>query len=471
MDVDNMLKDIKSRRENITKKRINVIQENIPDSLLSLYQGIGKDGKFFISHANSLNQALAFCSLGADFKRWDGKHFVSENKVVSRGFNPVVTVQGKMFHRIGPIQATEENVPKFGQIYFIDADMSEQADQRMKHIKQFNVSEDQNVRRNPQAKSILVTLQTFLQENYPYIDALKTCLDIMKDENKEESYSVVLKADKKITDDKKIHSRNANLPLCSEVAILVPIGQQVNNLDVRLFTKSGEIRRIPLQNCHYDTLMYPLLHLYGEPGWNHTMTKLTPLKHYRHVLQLREEPWIDNKPPEDRVNVFNPKLQTGKLSQVYALDMDNKIQTINLQYIKSPAAQMKFKSNTYQGMVDEISGTETEEKSGTVFLPSSIRGSPRYYDRCYQETLAIGAEYGTPDIFFTFTANPSWQEITEFSDNKDSKQQRADIIARVFRMKTKRLMDTVNKSMVFGKVKAYRCSEKEQKRALPTYIF
>ena len=161
LDVDKMLKDAKSRRENVTKRKINVVQERIPDILLSLYQGIGRDGKFFISHANSLNQALAFCSLGANFKRWDGSNFVSENKVVSRGFNPVVTVQGKMFHRIGPIQATDENEPKFGQIYFIDADMSEQADQRMKHIKQFNVSDDQNVRTNPQATRAFYNIYSF----------------------------------------------------------------------------------------------------------------------------------------------------------------------------------------------------------------------------------------------------------------------------------------------------------------------
>ena len=187
--------------------------------------------------------------------------------------------------------------------------------------------------------------------------------------------------------------------------------------------------------------MYPLLHLNGEGGWNHIMTKLTPLKHYKYVMQLREEPWIDNEAPEERKNIFNSKLQTGKLSQIYALDIDNKIQTINLNYIKSPAAQKMFKTNSYQGLVDELSGVDTDEKSATVFLPSSIRGSPRYYDRCYQETLAIGAEYGTPDIFLTFTANPNWLEITQFSDNELHKQQRADIIARVFRLKTKRLID------------------------------
>ena len=448
-------------------RKINLSKSEIPNELLSLYQGIGTDGKFFLTHSNSLNQALAFCSLGADFKRWDGSRFASENEIKKRGFNPIVTVQGKMFHRIGPLKSSEKNEPKFGQIYFIDADLSDQAEQRMKNVKSFNVSNDQNVRHNPEAKKILITLQSYLKEHYPYIDAFKTCLDIMKEEDKEQSYSVVLKADKKITDANRIHSRNSNLPMCSEVAILVPIGQKINNLDVRLFTKSGEIRRIPLQNCHYDTLMYPLLHLHGEIGWNHDMTKLTPLKHYKYALQLREEPWVGNQPPEVRQNIFNPKLQTGKLSQIYALDIDNKIQTINLQYIKSPAAQKKFMSNTYQGLVDELSGVDTEERSGKVFLPSSVRGSPRYYDKCYQETLAIGAEYGTPDIFLTFTANPSWIEITEFSDNGNNKDQRADIIARVFRLKTKRLIDTINKSCVFGRVVAHSCSEEEQKRALP----
>ena len=466
-EIDKVLEKAKTIKEEKQKKRINILESKVPHELMSLYQGSGQDGKFFIAHANSLNQALAFCSLGADFQRWDGSKFVSEKEAKKRGYNPVVTVQGKMFHRIGPIQAESKNEPKFGQIYFIDADLSSKADERIKHIKTFNVSDDQNVRHTEEGKKILVTLQSYLEENYPYIDAFKMCIEIMKDEDIEQSYSVVLKADKKITAEKKIHERNSNLPLCSEVAILVPIGQRVNNLDIRLFSKSGEIRRIPLQNCHYDTLMYPLLHLHGEPGWNHSMTNLTPLKHYKYTMQLREKAWQDSNPPENRQNIFNSKLQCGKLSQVYALDIDNKIQTINLQYIKSPAAQKKFHTNTYQGLVDELSGKDTDEKTGTVYLPSSVRGSPRYYDKCYQETLAIGAEYGTPDIFLTFTANPNWIEITEFSENKETKEQRADIVARVFRLKTKRLMDIINKEGVFGKTKAYSCSEEEQKRALP----
>ena len=88
-----------------------------------------------------------------------------------------------MFHRIGPLQAESKKTPKFGQIYFIDADLSSKADERMKHIKTFNVSEDQNVRHTAEGKKILVTLQSYLEENYPYIDAFKMCIELLKDEN------------------------------------------------------------------------------------------------------------------------------------------------------------------------------------------------------------------------------------------------------------------------------------------------
>ena len=67
----------------------------------------------------------------------------------------------------------------------INADLNEQADHRIKNLKTFNVSKDQNMRTNPVAKRILVTLQNYLSQNFPYIDAFKTCLEILKEEEKE----------------------------------------------------------------------------------------------------------------------------------------------------------------------------------------------------------------------------------------------------------------------------------------------
>ena len=165
-------------------------------------------------------------------------------------------------------------------------------------------------------------------------------------------------------------------------------------MDIRLVCKNGEIRRIPLQNCHYDTLSYPLLHPNGEAGWNFEKDLITALKYYRSRLQLREEPWIDNMPPSERQNIKNQFLQMGKVSQVYYLDMAHKITAMNLEFIKLPSTQDKFKTNSYQALVDELGGIESEKKSANIFLPETVKGTPRYMYSQYQQTLAIASEYG-----------------------------------------------------------------------------
>ena len=93
-------------------------------------------------------------SIGANFLNWDGKKYVSNKGEGDgkRGFNPTPTIQGKMYHRIGPLEAKEGQDAKFGQIYFVDGDMSDQADQRLKVFHNFNVSEDKKVKKIPLGK-------------------------------------------------------------------------------------------------------------------------------------------------------------------------------------------------------------------------------------------------------------------------------------------------------------------------------
>lgn len=49
--------------------------------------------------------------------------------------------------------------------------------------------------------------------------------------------------------------------------------------------------------------------------------------------------------------------------------------------------------------------------------------------------------YGKPDIFLTFTCNPNWSEIQENLYHDQWPQDRHDLIARVFHLKVKKLMD------------------------------
>jgi len=45
-----------------------------------------------------------------------------------------------------------------------------------------------------------------------------------------------------------------------------------------------------------------------------------------------------------------------------------------------------------------------------VILPSSFNGSPRHMYQNYQDAMSIVRAYGKPDLFITFTCNPTSAE-------------------------------------------------------------
>ncbi|CAB3251817.1 unnamed protein product [Arctia plantaginis] len=74
-----------------------------------------------------------------------------------------------------------------------------------------------------------------------------------------------------------------------------------------------------------------------------------------------------------------------------------------------------------------------------------------------QDAMTYVRNYGTPDLFITFTCNPKWTEI----------ERELDIIARVFQQKLKVMMDVLTKYRVFGDTRCYMYSVEWQKRGLP----
>ena len=93
--------------------------------------------------------------------------------------------------------------------------------------------------------------------------------------------------------------------------------------------------------------------------------------------------------------------------------------------------------------------------------------------------MAIVAELGPPDLFITFTCNSKWAEITnslrffgmnpggEYEEHSLEANFRADIVAIVFHLKLKELMDLLTKKHVFGPVKGFMYTVEFQKRGLP----
>ncbi|KAL5699215.1 hypothetical protein ACHQM5_030150 [Ranunculus cassubicifolius] len=65
------------------------------------------------------------------------------------------------------------------------------------------------------------------------------------------------------------------------------------------------------------------------------------------------------------------------------------------------------------------------------------------------------------------TANPSWREIKDELKPHQTASDRPDLIARVFELKRKALMNEIVKKKLFGEVAAYVFTIEFQKRGLP----
>ncbi|CAK1603714.1 unnamed protein product [Parnassius mnemosyne] len=75
-----------------------------------------------------------------------------------------------------------------------------------------------------------------------------------------------------------------------------------------------------------------------------------------------------------------------------------------------------------------------------VILPSSFKNSPRYLNEYTQDAFTYVRKYGRPDLFITFTCNPTWTEIKEEMMIGQKPMDRHDIVARVFRIKVQKLV-------------------------------
>ncbi|CAN1837197.1 ATP-dependent DNA helicase PIF1 [Linum perenne] len=106
-----------------------------------------------------------------------------------------------------------------------------------------------------------------------------------------------------------------------------------------------------------------------------------------------------------------------------------------------------------------------------VILASSHTGSPRYKYENFQDAVAICRTLGYPDLFITFTCNTNWPEVQFMVDLvrqtgiKDPN--RADVMARVFKIKLTQLISEIKTKEIFGKPVAFVQAIEFQKRGLP----
>ncbi|XP_017474280.1 PREDICTED: uncharacterized protein LOC108364908 [Rhagoletis zephyria] len=169
-----------------------------------------------------------------------------------------------------------------------------------------------------------------------------------------------------------------------------------------------------------------------------TNKKVSDMNYYSYRLMIRQD-------------TENHILKCRQLFHQYIVDMYAKIETERLLYIR--LNQTELRSEEYIHLRDAIvndGNVNPNELGRMVILPSTFTGSPRHMHEYAQDAMTYVRAYGRPDLFITFTCNPTWDEIKELQLAGQSSSDRHDITARVFKQKLKALMDFIKTHHVFG---------------------
>jgi hypothetical protein len=359
--------------------KVKLPELNLPrEPLKSLVSGVTSQSKHFLANIRRYNSCFQMTSFGA-------KEIVHEN------FMPTFKVQGQIYHRAGSLLPVPDADHQFLQIYFME-NTDEQIDQRCR----FHAGSE---------REIVAALQTLFDENNELIQLFKTALERMPTD----SYKIVIRADKTPLGQ---HERQYNAPTINEVAIVI-VGEEFEKRDIILHRRNGKLEYVSETHRSYDALQYPILFWQGEDGYHfniklrnpktdeETNKRVSAMNYYSYRLMTRE-------------NAENHILKCRQLFHQYVVDMYAKIESERLLYIR--LNQTKLRSEDYIHLRDALANdgnVNPEELGKMVILPSSFTGGPRHMHEYTQDAMTYVRKYGRPDLFITFTCNPTWDEIKE----------------------------------------------------------
>ncbi|OAD81565.1 hypothetical protein PHYBLDRAFT_73457 [Phycomyces blakesleeanus NRRL 1555(-)] len=167
----------------------------------------------------------------------------------------------------------------------------------------------------------------------------------------------------------QVDHRHCNAPeLDREVAVLMSDTEHNEARDIILHTQTNYLHKINEYHRNYDALQYVLLFSSGDFGW--TVDRYTPTGSKISTMDCRLEYYVLN--------------QKKMRAELYS-DIQNAV---------------------------HLNDNDMANLGQRVILPSSFLGSPQCMHEFYQDAMDIVRHFGKPDLFVTFTCNPTWPEIT-----------------------------------------------------------
>ncbi|GJS49151.1 DNA helicase [Tanacetum coccineum] len=394
----------------------------------------------FMEHIRAYNQMFAMTSFGAKV-----------DNSVNMGRGPYVfKVSGQIYHWIGSLCPEEGDHPRFLQLYIHDTH-AEVANR----LRNFGHQNEDTL--NPEIVEGLIHV---LDEHNGLVRLFRTARD---------RYNAGEIPSFKIRLYNKGGARGYEFPTSDVLGgIVFEDGPKSRtDFDVIVEFRAGHPQRINKLHQSYMSLQFPLLFVFGEPGFYPELLlkprdgsgrgkKVTMNAYYKYQLH-------------PRVKGFGLIFRCGRLFQQYVVTAFCAVEQSRLDFIRK--RQNDLRSDYLLGLYDAISQGDREgiQAGSMVMLPRTFTGGPRYMYSHYLDALAICRSLGNPQFFITFTCNVKWPEIKRYMSQYPglTATDRADIVCRVFEQKVNDFISFLKYERPFGYVIAFLYTIEFQKRGLP----
>lgn len=150
-------------------------------------------------------------------------------------------------------------------------------------------------------------------------------------------------------------------------------------------------------------------------------------------------------------------LRCGRLFTHYVVNMFASADQQCLAWIErnQPIFRAARFNNLEDATVHDGDNLDLNDLGQCVILPSSYTGGPCNMSQAFQDSMAIACYFHKVDIFLTVTTNPHWVEIERELLPGQTAYDCPDLVARVFQMKKKAIVEYIYKHGIFGQAVAY----------------
>jgi hypothetical protein len=361
----------------------------------------------------SYNSILAFASTGHSNKSFPDGTFV---------------LGGRSYHRIGSLLPHSGTQHCFSQIWSLDTDDATARRQQLMPALR---------------GSVLNAFHDLLMVHNPLARMFKQAASMASGLSDADCESVEL----------KWHGAD-DTPNFEMASVVEHAGLQRN---IVVQVKGGRLRSISDGHRMYHALAYPLLFPTGASSWHYDLSfndrKISLTEYMRFMLMHRDRP--------SHIQCCE------KLALEFYCDAFAQVEARNLAFHRLASQQAKYVKSSARTIMDQLNSDNAHIIGTPVVLPSSFPNSPRFYHNLYLDALALPRKFGKPDLFITMTANPQWREIQDAIPPGSHWKHHQDIVARVFYMKLKAMMDVIVKNKLFGEVLGFCYRIEWQARGMP----